>query len=212
MKSTNMRGIGVIAEQLCDHELHVFLLPYERRQKRRPLRDVLGIYLGIPGSEVGLVDGEFGRPELDQRHSTALGFNWSHSGDFALIAIGRHCTPGIDIERLRDRPRALAIAERYFCKEEFDGLTSMSEETRSAEFLRLWTAKEAVLKALGRGIAFGLDRLHVTSITGQLVLRWIDEEDVSRWQLQRLDVGADYVGALAWRGSARKIRCWTIAV
>jgi 4'-phosphopantetheinyl transferase len=88
----------------------------------------------------------------------------------------------------------------------------MSEETRSAEFLRLWTAKEAVLKALGRGIAFGLDRLHVTSVTGQLVLRWIDEEDVSRWQLQRLDVGADYLAALAWRGSARKIRCWTIAV
>lgn len=212
MKSTYMRGLGLIAGQLGDHDLHVFLLPYERRQKRQPLQNVLGAYLGISGGEVSLIDGEFGRPELDRRHGAVVGFNWSHSGGCALIAIGRHCMPGIDIERRRDRPRALDIAERYFCKGELAVLTSTPLNARSTVFLNLWTAKEAVLKALGRGIAFGLDRLHVASIQDQPVLRWLDDDDASAWQLQRLDVGIDYVAALAWRGSARKIHCWTIGV
>jgi len=210
MKSTDMRGIDAIAERLGDHELHMFLLPYERRQKRQPLRDVLGAYLGIPGTEVRLADGEFGRPELDPSHGKALGFNWSHSGDFALIGIGRCCTPGVDIERRRHRARALDIAEHYFCKEELAVLASAPQGARGDEFLRLWTAKEAVLKALGRGIAFGLDRLLVATIQDQPVLRWLDDDDAAAWQLQRPEVGADYVAAVAWRGSARKVACWAV--
>ena len=207
-----MLGIGSMAKRLGDRDMHVFLLPYARQQKRQPLHDVLGAYLGISGDDVTLVDGEFGRPSLDQHHGMELGFNWSHSGGYALIAIARHCAPGIDIERRRDRPRALDIAERYFRKDELAVLATTQGEARSAKFLQLWTAKEAVLKALGRGIAFGLDRLHVASVQDQFALRWLDEDDASAWQLQRLDVGNDYVAALAWRGLARNIQCWTIVI
>jgi 4'-phosphopantetheinyl transferase len=210
MKSIDMRGIGALAEQLGDHELHVFLMPYERRQRRQPLLDVLGAYLSLHGDEVGLIDGEFGRPELDQRHGRALNFNWSHSGGFALAVIGKCCAPGIDIERRRSRARALDIAEHYFCKEELAVLASMPESTRGDEFLRLWTAKEAVLKALGRGIAFGLHRLYVATFQDRPVLRWLDGDDASAWQVQSVDVGFDYIAALAWRGSARQIQCWMI--
>ncbi len=210
MKSIDMREIGSIAEQLGDQDVHVLLLPYRRQQKRGPLCEVLGAYLGLPGSEVVLVDGEFGRPALAQSHGTILGFNWSHSGDHALIAIGKHLSPGIDIERQRERGRALDIAEHYFCRGERDMLAAMSAENRSAAFLELWTGKEAVLKALGRGIAFGLDRLHVASHQGQLVLRWLDGDDALSWQLQRLDVGSGYAAALAWRGGERHVQCWTI--
>jgi len=212
MKSTDMCSIRLIAEQLGDHDAHVFSLPYRRQQKRRPLHEVLGAYLGITGSEVVLVDGEFGRPALDPAHDTTLGFNWSHSGDHALIVVGRHFTPGIDIEQQRDRSRALDIAGHYFCKDELAVLASTPAEARSAAFLELWTAKEAVLKALGRGIAFGLDRVHVASVQDQLVLRWLDEHDALEWQLRRIDTGTNYVAALAWRGPARSVQCWTIAI
>ncbi len=205
-----MHGVSAIAEQLGDHDMHVYLLPYERRLKRLPLQNVLGAYLGITGSEVVLVDGEFGRPQLDRDHGATLGFNWSHSGDCALIAIGRQCAPGVDIERRRARARALDIAEHYFCEAEFAVLAATPEDARGAEFLRLWTAKEAVLKAMGRGIAFGLDRLHVESVQARPVLRWLDDDDVSAWQLQCVDVGADYIAALAWRGAARDVQCWNI--
>jgi 4'-phosphopantetheinyl transferase len=212
MKDIDLRGLKEIAVQLGEYDMHVFLLPYERAQKRRPLQDVLGAYLGISGDAVTLVDGQFGRPALDRRHDPALGFNWSHSGDRALIAIGRNVTPGIDIERVRERPKALQIAEHYFCEEEFARLACMPVETRHIAFLELWTAKEAVLKALGRGIAFGLDRLHVAHVAGQPVLRWLDGDDATAWQLRRLNMEDRCVGAIAWRGSAKEIGCWALSI
>ena len=36
--------------------------------------------------------------ELAIGHDQSLGFNWSHSGDQALIAVGRHIMPGVDLE------------------------------------------------------------------------------------------------------------------
>jgi 4'-phosphopantetheinyl transferase len=210
MNEIDPHDLAYIVRRLGNGEVHVFSLPYERAHKRRPLREVLGAYIGVPGDEVTLIDGEFGRPTLDIRHGAALDFNWSHSGDRALIAIGRHLVPGIDIERLRGRPKALEIAEHYFCKEEFSQLSSLPEEKRNSAFLELWTAKEAVLKAMGRGIAFGLDRLHVTNIEKQPVLRWLDDDDAKAWQLQRLDVGENYIATIAWRGPARTVVCWSL--
>src|SRR3546814_8376203 len=66
---------------------------------------------------------------------------------------------GADLELLRPRPRALALAERFFVRSETGALLALPAEAREAAFVRLWCAKEAVLKAHGRGLAFGLDRL-----------------------------------------------------
>src|SRR3546814_2115637 len=63
------------------------------------------------------------------------------------------------LELLRPRPRALALAERFFVRSETGALLALPAEAREAAFVRLWCAKEAVLKAHGRGLAFGLDRL-----------------------------------------------------
>src|SRR3546814_6516543 len=63
---------------------------------------------------------------------------------------------GADLELLRPRPRALALAERFFVRSETGALLALPAEAREAAFVRLWCAKEAVLKAHGRGLAFGL--------------------------------------------------------
>src|SRR3546814_13489669 len=51
------------------------------------------------------------------------------------------------------------LAERFFVRSETGALLALPAEAREAAFVRLWCAKEAVLKAHGRGLAFGLDRL-----------------------------------------------------
>jgi 4'-phosphopantetheinyl transferase len=209
MKLVESDEVASVARQLRDDEIHVWRISYQRQQKRGPLVQLLGVYLDMRGDEVRLIDGEFGRPSLDPTYGTSLGFNWSHSGDYALVAISRHLAPGIDIERRRPRNRSVDIAEHYFHRDEFAALVSLPPAARSDAFLELWTAKEAVLKALGRGIAFGLDRLHVASAGGRLELRWLDGDDACAWQLQRLDIGNDYRAALAWRGAARRVQCWS---
>ncbi|HEV2680466.1 MAG TPA: 4'-phosphopantetheinyl transferase superfamily protein [Rhodanobacter sp.] len=206
MIATHAQTLANVAEHLRDDEIHVWQLDYRPQHGRGPLRRVLGAYLDIDADRVVLINGEYGRPALADAHDPSLGFNWSHSGEHALIAIGRQITPGIDLERRRARPRALEIAERYFSVDETAALTALPVAARDEAFLELWTAKEAVLKALGRGLAFGLDRLSIASTTDRLFLQRLEGDAVDAWQLQRLVVDPTLVAALAWRGDARRIR------
>lgn len=212
MTAPPAQTLANVAEHLRDDEIHVWLLAYRHAQGRAPLRRVLAAYLGIDVGGVALVDGEHGRPELaGHLVDRSLGFNWSHSADHALIAVGRQIVPGIDLERLRPRPRALEIAQRYFSAGEAAALATLPAADRSTAFLELWTAKEAVLKALGRGIGFGLHRLSIASDGDRLTLQQFDGNDSRAWQLQRLAVGPALLAALAWHGGPRKIRLHTLA-
>lgn len=200
-----------VAEALRDDEIHVWLVRYDASFGRLPLREVLGRYLRTSSDRVQLVDGEHGRPALAEAHDRSLDFNWSHSGDRALIAVARHAAPGVDLERVRPRQRALAIAERFFRPDEAAALAALPDEDRTLAFLEMWTAKEALVKALGRGIAFGLDRFSVGRTSdGQLRLHYLHDDDVREWQLHRLAPSADLVAALAWRGEQRHIRSGTL--
>jgi len=210
MIAASAQTLANVAEHLRDDEIHVWHLGYRREQGRAPLRRVLAAYLGIDADVVDLVDGEYGRPALATGHDQSLGFNWSHSGEQALIAIGRHVMPGIDVEHRRERPRALEIAQRYFSGDEAATLAALPAADRSNAFLELWTAKEAVLKALGRGIAFGLHRLSIASTRNQLTLLQLEDDNIHAWQLQRLAIDPALLAALAWRGDARQIRLGTL--
>lgn len=200
-----------VAEQLGDDEIHVWRLAYDHRQGRTPLIAMLAIYLGLPAARVQLEESAHGRPLLAATHRDAFGFNWTHSSDQALIAIGKGIAPGIDLERLRPHPRALLIARRYFSPDETAALEALPEAQRDRAFLELWTAKEAVLKALGRGIAFGLHRLSIGGSSEAPVLGRLEGHEAGQWQLHRLSLDHDHVGSLAWHGEPRRMRLWTLA-
>ena len=128
--------------------------------------------------------------------------NWSHSGDGLLIALGHDVQVGIDLERLRHRARALELAQRYFTAPELAWLLAApSTAVRDHRFLRLWCAKEAVLKAHGHGISFGLHRLRFAPDGDTLRLAECDPAlgAAEAWTLQELQPGPEYLGALAWR-------------
>ena len=200
-----------VAEPLHADEIHVWRLQRPKGAGREPLLALLAGYLGVAPGEVRLVAGEHGRPALDPVHGGVLDFNWSHSGEQALVALARGIAPGIDLEQRRTRANALEIAQRFFTAEEAGWLGTLDETERRTAFLELWTAREAVLKALGRGLAFGLDRLAFRREAAGLALQWLDGEDPAAWQLQPLDVGDDACAALAWRGAPRRIRRFALA-
>lgn len=199
-----------ITEYLGDADVHVWHFAYRRDRGRAPLLAVLARYLGGEAAEIQLATGAHGRPRLDPAPESQLDFNWSHSGDYAAVAVALHLAPGIDVERLRERRNVLPLARRFFHPEEVAALVAQPLAERSAAFLELWTAKEAVLKATGRGIAFGLQRLHVRR-DGALHLAWLAGDDAAAWQLQSLALDPDYVAALAWRGGMRQVRVRRLA-
>lgn len=200
-----------VAERLGDDEIHVWRLAYDHHRGREPLIGMLAAYLGQPAETVQLEDSPHGRPALTGVHRDAIAFNWSHSHDEALIAIARGISPGVDLERMRSHPKALPIARRYFSPDETTALESLPEALRDRAFLELWTAKEAVLKALGRGLAFGLHRLSIAGSSEWPVLGRLEGHEAGRWQLHRLSLGSEHIGALAWQGEPRRVQLWTLA-
>jgi 4'-phosphopantetheinyl transferase len=211
MMTTDGQTPAKVAERLGDDEIHVWRLAYDHHRGRAPLLSMLSAYLGSTPEAVQLEESEHGRPMLAGAFRDAFAFNWSHSSDQALIAIARGIAPGVDLERLRPHPRALLIAARYFSPDETAALEALPEGQRDRAFLELWTAKEAVLKALGRGIAFGLHRLSIAGSSDAPVLGRLEGHETDQWQLHRLALDHDHVGSLAWHGEPRRIRLWTLA-
>lgn len=83
----------------------------------------------------------------------------SHSGPASLSLIATRPGAGCDIETIRERrftPQRLADA--HFDPAEARALRAAPPDERLAVFHRLWTLKEAYLKACGLGLAAGLAR------------------------------------------------------
>ncbi len=141
-----------------------------------------------------------GRPQLTAPHATD-DISWSHSGQGLLLAHARDAVVGIDLEHERPRRQVVALAQRYFHPAEAAWIAGKPEERASqSAFIRLWCAKEAVLKAHGRGLAFGLDRLRFCEVDGSLQLVACDAAlgNATHWRLRELTPHAGYRAALAW--------------
>lgn len=202
-------SLATVADQADSHGCAVDVW----RLRAADWRSVLAQYAGVPLAELTLTVDVHGKPRLAPPSSP--GFNLSHCGDVVLLAIGRGVELGVDVEVLRPRPRALQLAQRYFTADEAAALAALPEDERQQAFYRLWTAKEAVLKALGRGLAFGLGRVGFRLETGGTVVLPQDfasaAAPASAWQLHALAPAPGHLGALAWRGAPRTLRLFALA-
>lgn len=123
---------------------------------RATLRQVLSRYLpGEPG-ELRFRTGARGKPALSREDRCGVHFNLSHSEDLLLLAIARGREVGVDVEHLgraRDWER---IARRFYSPSERHALAAAPPAQRQEAFLRLWTRREALGKALGEGVFHSL--------------------------------------------------------
>ncbi len=92
---------------------------------------------------------------------SGIGFNVSHSGCHGLIAMGGHDDLGIDVEERSLHRDFAGLAERVFGPRERERLDHVSGTARAHLFYRLWTMKEALLKAIGTGLSLGPSRFEI---------------------------------------------------
>lgn len=121
---------------------------------RGMLRLTLADYLNVSPANLQFEVGEYGKPRLI---CDSLHFNLSHTADHLLIAVGNFPNLGIDIEKLNQRSNLDAIAKRIFSGQELNRWRQLSADRQLLGFYRLWTKKEAFVKAVGRGIALGME-------------------------------------------------------
>ncbi|RGC67588.1 4'-phosphopantetheinyl transferase psf-1 [Micromonospora sp. MW-13] len=121
---------------------------------RRLLRRVGGTLLGRAEAEIRVGRDAAGRPFVRAGDAAELPVSVSHAGDAVVVAARRAGPVGIDVEARRELP-AVALARRWYAPAEAAWLAGRPAERRAEAFLLLWTAKEAVGKALGRGLRDG---------------------------------------------------------
>jgi 4'-phosphopantetheinyl transferase len=179
---------------------------------RCALRELLGRYCGMPASDVAIEIDRQGKPRIGRQCGAEdVRFNVAHSSEMALIAVTMGCEVGVDVERLRPVRHLEHIAQRYFHPAESTALLAARPAEREAAFLRCWTAKEAVLKALGHGITGSLAGIQVP--IHQFASTWIDlpaelSPQHSRCWLHRLAPCDGYLAAVASLGAKRDVCCY----
>lgn len=94
---------------------------------------------------------KYNRPYLP----IAIDFNISHSGNYVLCAISTHGKVGIDIERIH--PVDINDFKDHFTEKEICSINEAKD--KYAEFFRMWTIKEAVIKADGQGLSMPLKEI-----------------------------------------------------
>ena len=173
------------------------------------MRAILSQYAGIPASELFFQTTKFGKPYLDP--AFGVQFNLSHSGELAILAAGTN-ELGADIELIRPLDDFESIAANFFSAREASELHCYPAPERLRAFYRCWTRKEAFVKAAGEGLSIPLTSFVVSLGEERAELLEITPpEHASDWTIATLDLGPDYVGALAARGkpSAIEIRSWS---
>jgi phosphopantetheinyl transferase len=121
------------------------------------VRRLLAFYTG---KEIGTLKWgtrEKGKPFLED---STIQFSLSHTEGLIACSVGRR-TVGVDVEKIEDGPlagkRSQLLAGRFFSPAEQAFLQSLSLESQGLAFLRLFTMKEAYVKALGHGISTSFD-------------------------------------------------------
>ncbi len=100
-----------------------------------------------------------GKPYVAQPEAHGLQLNLSHSRDLAVCAVTSDSEVGVDVEAVDRAAQYIKIADRFFHPQESQLLAQTPAEKQAEIFIRLWTLKEALLKACGRGLTGPLDRI-----------------------------------------------------
>ena len=129
---------------------------------RAALRVSLCERLGCEDRALSFGYGEHGKPfaKIDGQ-CARIGFNVSHSGRHGLIAIAAHDGIGVDVEERVAQRDLEGIGSLVYGPAERGLLAAAAGREKVHLFYRLWSMKEALIKAVGTGFSLSPSRFEI---------------------------------------------------
>jgi 4'-phosphopantetheinyl transferase len=130
-----------------------FVRPCDRARYVRShgeLRRMLAAYTGCPAERLQFERTPAGKPSLAGSH---LHFNLSHSARCAVVGVCADSAIGVDVEEIRTFPEYQDLAHAYFAPHELAWMRDARADQQLERFYRLWTIREALVKATGAGVS-----------------------------------------------------------
>jgi 4'-phosphopantetheinyl transferase len=165
---------------------------------RAALRYLLSAETGILPQNIVFAEGPYGK--LCLTGGGGPHFNVSHSRSFALIGLSASRPVGVDIEAMRALGGELDLAQAFFSDAEYRALKGLVGQTLRLSFYKIWTCKEAVLKACGCGITEHLKEFSVELIKDGFAIHpepFCFFPAIASIAAGPVDVPAGYVGCYA---------------
>ena len=162
------------------------------------LRQLLGMYLNCDSSSVRFSYRRSGKPYLAQGSTDkSLSFNLSHAGCMAVLAFAQGREVGVDVESVDRTVQVRDLSRRFFSPQELAEIESSLSGVTS-RFFEVWTRKEAVAKAVGRGLLASSSFIESRPANWSRLSGWSSSgEGYSVWHFVP---APGYVGALAANG------------
>jgi 4'-phosphopantetheinyl transferase len=113
----------------------------------------------------------------------------------------------VDTETADRETDALDLAARFFAPAEAARLATLPEPARSLEFLRIWTLKEAFVKALGLGMSLPLNRFAFGAAPSEFNCA-ADLADPAGWSFRSLPIKSSQVGHCQAEASGQNREGW----
>ena len=168
------------------------------------LRDILRRYLGCSAKAVEFTRLAHGKPGLasSDHPQGNLAFNLSHTKGQLVASVTLDTEIGVDIEFHNPRTDWKEISQSYFTAQENDWLLSLPEKQGFTAFYDIWTMKEAVMKADGRGLGLAIEEISFDlpsseRFTPALVATTTDAPET--WWGRALDLGQNMSAAVVCR-------------
>jgi 4'-phosphopantetheinyl transferase len=121
------------------------------------LRMTLSSLIGSDPDALAFEADSYGKPRLSD--SAGVSFSLTHTHGLVACAVARGREVGVDAEAIDRRIDAQGIASRHFTESETGYITAGEGEQQPERFFKVWTLKEAFLKATGRGLSQSLDTI-----------------------------------------------------
>lgn len=148
-------------------------------------------HLPIAGGKWGLEAAWAARPwvapnQCDMSKMPMTHFSLSHTEGMVAVAISEAGPVGVDVEAV-DRKNVPHTDFSAFglSSEETAHLAALSEPDRSETFIDLWTAREAVAKADGRGLSLPFARIRIDRAGNSAEIAAEETSPARRWRLWR---------------------------
>ncbi|XP_023637795.1 uncharacterized protein LOC17884708 isoform X2 [Capsella rubella] len=151
----------------------------------------------------------YGKPEVDWQNykncnDPPLHFNISHTDSLVACGVTVHVPVGIDLEDKERKIKhdVLTLAERFYSTDEVKFLSTIPDpEVQRKEFIKLWTLKEAYVKALGKGFSaapFNTFTIQSTAGTngGYNLCKEKTEECNRDWKFGLLELAGSHYAAI----------------
>jgi 4'-phosphopantetheinyl transferase len=157
--------------------------------------NILQRYLGVAHDDT-LQRGPHGKPSL--AHGD-VHFSLSQTASASVLAVSSHAV-GIDLECPRILRSPEKLLARFFTAAERAAIAQIPSERRLEKLLRWWTAKEALAKACGRGIALGLKNIAVFLAEDQrITIKQFAGEfgPAQKWHAQHIELPDGHFASVA---------------